>query len=232
MKVISSLAVRAAYLELAPAFEKRSGRRLETEWVGMVDIRKRMLAGESADLVIGSAALIDELTAAGKIVRGSRVDLVSSGVGVAVRAGARKPDISSVEALKRALLDAKSIAYSSGPSGVYLAGLFERLGIAQALKGKAYQAPPGVLVGELIARGEYELGFQQVPELRAVGASIDFVGELPSEIQTITVFAGAIPANAKEPEAAKALLEFLTSAEASPVIRKHGMQPARPEQRV
>ena len=226
MKVISSLAVKAAYLELAPAFEKQSGKKLATEWVGMVDIRKRMLAGDWADLVIGSRALIDELTGAGKIVRGSRVDLVQSGVGVAVRAGAPKPDISSVEALKRALLAAKSIAYSSGPSGVYLAALFERLGIAQALKSKAHQAPPGVLVGELIARGEYELGFQQVPELRAVGGSIDFVGELPSEIQTITVFSGGIPSTAKEPEAAKLLLDFLTGAEAAPIIGKHGMQPA------
>jgi molybdate transport system substrate-binding protein len=226
VKVISSLAVKAAYLELAPAFEKQSGKKLATEWVGMVDIRKRMLAGDWADLVIGSRALIDELTGAGKIVRGSRVDLVQSGVGVAVRAGAPKPDISSVEALKRALLAAKSIAYSSGPSGVYLAALFERLGIAQALKSKAHQAPPGVLVGELIARGEYELGFQQVPELRAVGGSIDFVGELPSEIQTITVFSGGIPSTAKEPEAAKLLLDFLTGAEAAPIIGKHGMQPA------
>ena len=224
MKVISSLAVKAAYLELAPAFEKQSGKKLATEWVGMVDIRKRMLAGDWADLVIGSRALIDELTAAGKIERGSRVDLVQSGVGVAVRAGAPKPDIGSVEALKRALLAAKSIAYSSGPSGVYLAGLFERLGIAQALKSKAYQAPPGVLVGELIARGEYELGFQQVPELLAVGDAIDLIGELPSEIQTITVFSGGIPSTAKEPEAAKLLLDFLTGPEASPVIRKHGMQ--------
>ena len=224
MKVISSLAVKAAYLELAPAFEKQSGKKLATEWVGMVDIRKRMLAGDWADLVIGSRSLIDELTAAGKIERGSRVDLVQSGVGVAVRAGAPKPDIGSVEALKRALLAAKSIAYSSGPSGVYLAGLFERLGIAQALKSKAYQAPPGVLVGELIARGEYELGFQQVPELLAVGDAIDLIGELPSEIQTITVFSGGIPSTAKEPEAAKLLLDFLTGPEASPVIRKHGMQ--------
>ena len=225
MKVISSLAVKAAYLELAPAFEKQSGKKLATEWVGMVDIRKRMLAGDWADVVIGSRALIDELTVAGKIVRGSHVDLVQSGVGVAVRAGAPKPDISSVEALERALLAAKSIAYSSGPSGVYLAGLFERLGIAQALKRKAYQAPPGVLVGELIARGEYELGFQQVPELLAVGRAIEIVGELPPEIQTITVFSGGIPSAAKEPEAAKALLEFLSGAEASAVIRKHGMQP-------
>lgn len=226
MKVISSLAIKAAYVELAPQFEKRTGRRLATEWVGMVDIRKRLLAGESADLVIGSAALIDELTQAGKIVRGSRVDLVKSGVGVAVRAGAPKPDIGSVERLKRALLAAKSIAYSSGPSGVYLAGLFERLGIATALKAKAYQAPPGVLVGELIARGEYELGFQQVPELLAVGRGIDYVGELPPEVQTITVFSGGIPASAEEPEAAKALLDFLSGPDAAAAVRKHGMQPS------
>jgi molybdate transport system substrate-binding protein len=221
LKVISSLAIKAAYVELVPQFEKASGCEVATEWAGMVDILKRMKAGETADLVIASAAVVDELMQLGRIVPGSRVDLVKSGVGVAVRSGARKPDIGSVEALKRALRAARSIGYSSGPSGVYLSGLFERLGIAEELKPKLTQTPPGVFVGELIARGEFEIGFQQVPELLAV-AGIDLVGPLPREIQAITVFSGGIPVAAEEPENAKALLKFLTSPQVAAVKRKAG----------
>jgi len=221
LKVISSLAIKAAYLGLVPQFEKASGREVATEWAGMVDIRKRVQAGEAADALIASAALIDELTQLGRIVAGSRVDLAKSGVGVAVRAGAPRPDIGSVEALKRALRAAKSIGYSSGPSGVYLSGLFERLGIAGELKPKLTQTPPGVFVGELIARGEFEIGFQQVPELLAV-AGIDLVGPLPREIQAITVFSGGIPVAAREPESAQALLGFLASPQAAAVKRKTG----------
>jgi len=176
------------------------------------------------DLVIGSAAVVDELMQLGRIVPGSRVDLAKSGVGVAVRSGARKPDIGSVEALKRALRSAKSIGYSSGPSGVYLSGLFERLGIAAELKPKITQTPPGVFVGERVARGEIEIGFQQVPELLPV-PGIDYVGPLPREIQAITVFSGGIHSGADEPEAARAWLKFLTSPGAAPVIRKKGMEP-------
>ncbi len=224
LKVISSLAIKAAYVELVPQFEKASGCEVATEWAGMVDILKRMKAGETVDLVIGSAAVVDELMQLGRIVPGSRVDLAKSGVGVAVRSGARKPDIGSVEALKRALRAAKSIGYSSGPSGVYLSGLFERLGIAAELKPKITQTPPGVFVGERVARGEIEIGFQQVPELLPV-AGIDYVGPLPREIQATTVFSGGIHSGADEPEAARAWLKFLTSPGAAPVIRKKGMEP-------
>jgi molybdate transport system substrate-binding protein len=225
MKVMSSLAIKAAYLELVPQFERKTGHKVETEWVGMADIRKRILAGGSADLVIGAATLIDEFIAAGAMAPHSRVDLAKSGVGVAVRKGAPKPDISSVEALKRSLRAAKSIVYSSGPSGIYLAGLFQRLGLAAELKDRMTQTPPGVLVGELVARGEKEIAFQQVPELRQV-AGIDFVGELPAEIQTITVFSGGVPLSAKDPDSAKALVQFLKSPGAARVLRDKGMEPA------
>ncbi len=221
MKVLSSLAIAAAYKELVPQFEKARGCKAETQWMGMVDIRKRMMAGESADLVIGSAGLIDELIQAGKLRAGSRVDLVRSGVGVAVREGAQKPDISSVEALTRALHAAKSIVYSSGPSGVYLAGLFERLGIAAELKDRMLQAPPGALVAEMVARGEKEIAFQQIPELMQV-SGIDIVGPLPADIQTITTFSGGIPASAGAPEQAQALMDFLTSPASRAAVRKHG----------
>lgn len=182
-----------------------------------------MKAGESVDLLIVAANLLDELTQLGAIVPGSRVDLAKSGAGVAVRAHGPRPDIGSGDALKRAPLSAKSIAYSSCPSGIYFAGLFQRWGIADELKPKIKQTPPGVLVGEVevIARGEAEIGFQQVSELLPV-AGIHFLGPLPPDIQQITVFSGA---SAKEPDATKALLKFLTAPAAAPIIKKKGTEP-------
>ena len=221
MKILSSLAIKAGFLEIAPRYQKAKTKQLNVEWAGMADIRKRLLAGESVDLVIGSSALIDELIEAGKIARGSRVDLVKSGVGVAVKKGAPKPDISSVEALKRALRAAKSIVYSSGPSGVYLAGWFEKTGLAEDLKGRLTQTPPGVFVGELVARGEKDLAFQQVPELMQV-AGIELVGPLPAEMQTITVFAGGIPVEAADADGARELMQFLVSPQAATVMRAKG----------
>ena len=221
MKVLSSLAIKAAYRELVPQFESARGVKVETEWLGMVDIRKRMNAGEAADLVIGSAALVDELIHAGRLRAGSRVDLVKSGVGMAVKKGARRPDISSVEAFTRSLHAAKSIVYSSGPSGIYLAGLFERLGIAADLRDRMQQMPPGALVGELAARGEKEIAFQQIPELMQV-EGIDIVGPLPAEIQTFTTFSGGIPAASKDAEGAKALLAFLGAPASAAAVRRHG----------
>ncbi len=224
ISVMSSLAIKEAYLELVPRFEKESGQKVATAWAGMVDIRKRMLAGEVVDLVIGSAAAIDELIGARKLAAG-RMDLARSGVAVAVRAGAPRPDIGSGEALKRALLSAKSIGCSSGPSGVYLAELFKRMGIAEQVKPKITQTPPGAAVGPLVARGEVEIGFQQLSELLPT-EGIDIVGALPAGIQLVTVFSAGVHVGAKEPEAAKALIRFLTSPGAAPIIRRKGMDPA------
>jgi molybdate transport system substrate-binding protein len=224
IKVMASLAIREAYLELAPQFEKESGHKVVTEWVGMIDIKKRLLAGESVDLVVGSAAAVDELIQARKLAPG-RMDLAKSGVAVAVRAGAPRPDIGSGDALKRALLAAKSIGLSSGPSGVYLSGLFKRMGIADQVKGRITQTPPGTPVGPLIARGEVEIGFQQLSELLPT-KGIDIVGPLPADIQVITVFSAGMHAGARKPEAAKALVRFLTSPAAGPVMRKKGLDPA------
>ena len=225
MKVISSLAIKAAYLELLPRFERESKLNIDTEWVGMADIRKRMLSGEVCDVVIGSAGLMEDLMRIGSLDSRSRVDLVKSGVGAAVRSGAKKPDLATVEALKTALRAAKSIVYSSGPSGVYLAELFQRLGLEDELKAKARQAPPGVLVGELVAKGEFELCFQQLPELRQV-AGIDFVGPLPAEVQLVTLFTGAVHSKAADAKGAESWLRFLRSPDVEQVIRKHGMEPA------
>ncbi|HYG53996.1 MAG TPA: substrate-binding domain-containing protein [Burkholderiales bacterium] len=223
MKVFSSLAIKAAYQELVPQFEKSSGRKVDTEWVGMADIRKRLGAGETPDLVIGSAALIDEFVSAGTLK--ARTNLGQSGVAVAVRKGAPRPDISSADAVKRALLNAKSIVYSSGPSGVYLATLFDKWGITEQMKKTALQTPPGVLVAELVAKGERELCFQQMPELLQV-SGIDIVGPLPAEIQTMTTFSAGIHAKAKDADTAAALVKFLTSPDARPVMQRRGLEAA------
>ena len=223
MKIIASLPLKAAYLELVPRFESARAVQAPAEWVGIADIRKRMQAGEAADGVIGSAALVDELIAGGALQRGSRVDLVKCGAGVAVRKGAPRPDISSTAALYRALRAASSIVYSSGPSGLYLAELFKRNGLAEELKDRLRQAPPGTLVGELVARGEAQICFQQMPELLQV-QGVDVVGPLPADIQVVTVFSGGVPVKSSDPEGARALFAFLRSEQAQPVIRRCGME--------
>jgi molybdate transport system substrate-binding protein len=224
ISVMSSNAFREAYLELAPLFEKASGHKLTTRFVGSADIMKRMRAGETVDLLILQSSAVDELAQLGKVVPGSRVDLAKSGIGVAVRAGLPTPDISSGEAVKDAVLAAHSVAYSSGPSGFYLADLFQKMGIADRIKDKVKQPPSGVQVGEVVARGEADLGFQQVSELlHAEG--FRYLGPLPADIQHITVFSAGLHTAAPVPAAAQMLVKFLTAPEAAPIIRKTGMEP-------
>jgi len=225
INVLSSAAFKEAYLELVPQFEKATEHKVKTTWSGTADIMKRMDAGETYDLVIMFAPGIDQLTESGKIVDGSRVDLVKSGIGVAVRSGAPKPDISSGENLKKALLAAKSIGYSSGPSGVYIAKLVQRMGIADQVQGKLKQVRPGTPVGTIIASGDAEIGFQQISELLPV-AGIDYIGPLPADVQETTVFAAGLQKGGKAPEAAKALVKFFTAPDAVPVIKKKGLEPA------
>ena len=225
INVLSSAAFREAYLELVPQFERATEHKVKTTWAGTSAIMKRMAAGETYDLVIMSAEGLDQLTKDGKIVAGSRVDLVRSGVGAAVKSGAAKPDLSSTDALKKTLISAKSIGYSTGPSGVYMASLFQKLGIADEVKGKLKQVPTGVPVGTIVASGEAEIGFQQVSEL-ILHPGIDFVGPLPTDVQHITVFSAGLHSGAKETEAAKALVKFFTAPAAVPVIKKKGLEPA------
>lgn len=222
IKVMLSLAFKEAYLELVPGFERASGHKVTNFWVPSVQMMNRLKSGETVDLVILSAALLDELIKAGLIA--DRADLAKSGVGVAVKAGAPKPDIRSGEAVKRAVLAAKSIVYSTGPSGIYLAGLFQRMGIAERIKSKVRQVQ-GEPAGALVARGEAEIGFQQVSELLPV-PGIDLVGPLPPDIQQITVFSAGVHVAAKQPDAARALVKFLRAPAAASVIRKKGMEPA------
>jgi molybdate transport system substrate-binding protein len=222
--VMSSAAVKQVYLELVPQFEKASGHKVTTLWVGGLDVEKRIRAGEVVDLVILARKPIEALTQEGKLVAGSRVDLASTGVGVAVRAGAAKPDISSGDALKRALLAAKSIAHSSGPSGDHIRAMIARMGIAEEVKDRLIQTKPGDPVGLVVARGEAEIGFQQVSELVSV-AGISFLGPLPPDLQNVTVFSGGVHTAAKRPAAARELMQFFSAPGSAAVIRKHGMEP-------
>lgn len=225
IKVLSTQATEEAYRELVPQFEKASGHKVATTFTGTLGAMKRLADGETYDLLIMSSSSIDELIKSGKIVRGSRVDLAKSGVGVAVRKGAPKPDISSTEALKKTLLAAKSIGYSTGPSGNYIVSLFEKMGIGDQVKPKLKQTPTGVFVGSIIASGDVEIGFQQVSELMHF-AGIDYLGPLPADVQYITVFSSGVQTGAKQEDAAKALVKFITAPAAAAVIKKHGLEPA------
>jgi molybdate transport system substrate-binding protein len=225
ISVLSTQATQEAYSELVAQFERATGHKVRTDFTGTLNVQKRLAASESFDLIIMAAPAIDEQIKLGRAMADSRVDIAKSGVGVAVRKGAKKPDIGSPEALKKTLLAAKSIGYSTGPSGVYILTVFDRLGVADQVKGKLKQTPSGVFVGNLIASGETEIGFQQIAELVHF-AGIDYVGPLPDELQRVTVFSAGIHSGAKQPDAAKALVKFLTAPSAAQVIRKHGLEPA------
>jgi molybdate transport system substrate-binding protein len=225
LSLISSMATRALLADLVAQFEATSEAKITVESVGGVDAARRVQAGEAFDIVVLAAAAIDELSAAGRIVPGSRTDLVASGVAVAVRSGSPRPDISSEDALRRAVAEATSLGYSTGPSGVYLTRLFERWGLADAIKERIVQAPPGVPVGTLVAQGKVALGFQQLSELLNV-PGIDVLGPLPPAVQTITTFSAGLAAASAQPDAARAALAFMASPATADVKRRHGMEPA------
>lgn len=225
IKVLSTQATEQSYRELVPQFEKATGHKVTTLFTGTLDAEKRLAAGEQYDLLIMAQDAIDQHLKNGKLAQRSRVDLARSGVGVGVKTGAPKPDISSVDALKRTLASAKSIGYSSGPSGVYIVKMFERLGVTDQVKPKLKQTASGVFVGSVIASGEVEIGFQQVSELSQY-EGVDYVGPLPAEVQNYTTFSSGILSNANEAEAARALVRYITSPQAGAVYRKRGMEPA------
>ena len=222
---ISSMATRHVLAELADAYERHWGPRVVIESVGGVDAARRVLDGEPFDFVVLAADAIGRLAAAGKIDLASRIDLARSGVAIAVAAGAPRPDVGDELAIRQAVLAARSIGYSTGPSGAHLARLFERWGIAETIAPRIVQAPPGVPVGTLVARGDVDLGFQQLSELMHL-PGIDVIGSLPREIQVVTVFTAAVCTRSTRPEGAHALLSFLASAEADAAKRRHGMEPA------
>lgn len=224
IKVMCSNSMRGVMDALVPEFERASAHEVAITY----DPAKRMLArirgGETADLAIIGSGAIDELVKEGPIAPDTRA-LARSSIGMAVRAGAPKPDIGSVERFREAVLAARSIAYTiDGASGMHFAELIERLGIADAVKAKAKRQPGG-LVGELVARGEAEVAIQQISELKAV-PGIEIVGPIPEPLQKTTVVSAGIFRGAKEPEAARALLAFLSTDEAGIVMRQKGLEPA------
>jgi molybdate transport system substrate-binding protein len=222
---ISSMATRQLLAELLALYAGQGGAALQLESVGGVDAAKRVQAGEAFDIVFLASDAIDKLVAAGHLDADSKLNLADSGVAMAVRTGAPRPDISSGDAVRAAVLEASSISYSTGPSGVALARLFEQWGIAEQIKPRIVTAPPGVPVGSLVAKGEVELGFQQLSELIAL-PGIDLLGNLPADIQITTTFSAAIASTSAHKAEARALLQFLTSEQAAAAIRRQGMEPA------
>src|SRR5688572_16436052 len=222
--LLSSTAMRESLEELVPAFEKASGHKVTITFKSGVDVTAALRAGDQADLAVSTNTALDELAKEGRIVAGSRVDFARPRVGVAVRQGAPKPDISTSDGVRKALLAAKSIGYSKGPSGIHLEGVMKRLGIFDQVKSKLIQPALGVRVGAMVARGEAEIGVQQINELLPI-PGIDFVGPLPGELQTVLVYSLAVPATAKERNAAAALVKYLTSESALPVFKKLGLEP-------
>lgn len=222
---ISSMATRQVLAELVDAYQRHSGQRVAIESVGGVDAAKRVAAGEAFDVVILASDAIDKLIAAGHVLAGSKVDLVHSGVAVAVRKGAPQPDISSEDAVRQAILAARNISYSTGPSGVALAKLFERWGIAEQIKDRIVTPPPGIPVGSLVAKGEVALGFQQLSEmLNLEGLAV--LGPLPPAIQITTTFSAGVCASSQQAEAVRAMLAYMASPAAAEAKRRQGMDPA------
>ncbi len=235
IRVITSGAFTEAYKMLVPEFEKASGHKVISSFGASMGnapdaIPTRLARGEAFDVIILAGPALDQFIAEGKAVPGSRVDLVRSSIGFAVKSGAPKPDISTLAKLKQTLLEAKSIAYSASASGVYFSTqLVQKLGIADQVLPKSKRIL-SERVGTVVARGDAELGLQQVSELVPI-PGIDYVGPLPDEVQQATLFSAGIVTGAKEPEAARELIRFFTSAAAAPIIAKTGLEPLGTKQR-
>jgi len=225
MKGLFSNGVKAVVLDLLPQFERANGVTPVITWASTNMLMDEIGKGATGDLAILTDEAIDGLIQQGKMVAGSRVDLVRSAIGIAVRQGAPKPDIGSAAALKQTLLSARAISYSkTGISGVYFPTVLERLGIAEQVAAKVLIPPSGVPVGEVVAKGDAEIGVQQISELSPV-PGIEIVGPLPAQLQKVTVFSAGMFVGATDPQAAKALVALLTSAAARPVYQGRGMEP-------
>ena len=225
MQILCTNGVKSVLLEVIPAFERARNTKLAVTWGSTQALLKDLESGIGGDVAILTAEAIDDLINRGKVKAGSRVDLARSGIGVAVRRGAQRPDIASPEALKGALLAAKSVAHSkTGLSGIYFPTVLDRLGITEEMKTKIVIPDAGTPVGELVAKGDAELGIQQISELLPV-AGVEIVGPLPQPLQKITTFSGGVLTAAKEPSLATALLKFV-AAESPRLLKGKGLEPA------
>ena len=222
INVISTQATQEAYLELVAQFEKASGHRLKIEYGSTGPLKAQIEKGQPFDVAIVGVETIDELLKSGKLASGSRVDIARSGMGIAIRKGAPKPELGTTQAFKQALLKAQTIAYSEGGlTGIYIKGLVERLGIAEELKSKIRSGRGAEMVGE----GKAEIGLTQVSEILPV-AGAELAGPLPPEVQQYTVFPAALSAAVIQAEAGQALLKFLKSPGAAKVLKAKGLEPA------
>jgi len=219
------MATRELLNELATGCSRELSQPVAPEAAGGVDVAKRVQAGEAVDIVVLAGNVIDKLIAEGKLLPGSRVDLVKSGVGVAVRRGATHYDIQTEDAVKDAVLKVRNLSFSTGPSGTYLQQLFERWGILQTIQTRIVVAPPGVPVGSLVAKGDCELGFQQMSELINLDG-IDVLGPLPPSIQLLTFFSAGISSGSQFPDAARKVLTYMSSSSVADIKRRLGMEPA------
>lgn len=222
IKVLSSVAMKSAFDGLGPQFERATGHKLVLKLMASPAVQREIDAGEGFDVAISNPGIVDNLVKAGKIVAGTRANIARSGIGVVVRAGAPKPDISSTEAFKRTLLNAKSVAHSDGGVGKHFLGLLDRLGIAADMKAKLKVQKAGS-VAEPVARGEAEIAVIATVTVQGV-SGVELVGVLPSELQSYIEFSGGVGTGAKEPEAAMALIKFLTAPESTVVIKAVGME--------
>jgi molybdate transport system substrate-binding protein len=231
IKVLSTTAMKMVFEELTPRFERETGNRLAVELGPSLRLEARLGGGEAADVAIVTSGGAEDLIGSGKIVAGSLVDVARSSIGICVAKGAPRPDISTADAFKRAMLAAKSIAVSKpvggGASGAHMAKVFERLGITQEMQAKSHYGAGGAagLAGLVVLRGEAEIGIQQMSELMAV-FGIDVVGPLPADVQSVTMFTAAIPTSASHAEAGRALIQFLRTPAAKSVIAAKGLEPA------
>lgn len=225
LQVTASVAFKAPYLEMVQDFEKQTGVKVVTNWLPTVEIVELIKKGDAGDLVILSSSNIDDLTQKGFLISGSKVDYVNSGIGIGIRKNSPKPNIQTTADLKTTLLNAKSIAYSTGPSGVYLSKLFQDIGVAELIRPKL-KIIQGEPVGAVVERGEADIGFQQIPEILSVPA-IEYLGPLPADIQYITNFAFAIPSNKSNTQVVQAWIATLKSPKAVPIIERYGLNPSK-----
>ena len=224
LRIVAPNAVKEMVTEAAAHYERASGSRVVFTWGGSEAIAKRIGDGDVFDVVLNTPHNLDTLIKAGKIVAGTRTDFAKSGVGIAIRAGQPRPDVSNQEALRKAVLEAKTIGISSGPSGRYVLELFHRLGIANQIQSRIKQPPSGAQIAELLSRGDVELGFQQISELRHA-PGVEYLGPLPGGLQSYTIWSGALHSSANDVAAGRAFLNALTSPDAAIAIRKAGKEP-------